>query len=603
MESQNESQIDSLLKIINSGTPSSNQYDAYAHLWNYYIDKDMSKSMEMSERLIELGEILSLDSIKYFGYERKAVTHAYQYQLDSSGVYFRKALKHYSMENNYRKMATVQRNLGQDFQILSNYDSALFYFNDAEKNFAKALDTVGLGDIYMSKAVVHLEKGHYNLALEKAIASSKIAEKYNNLVDLHLSYMPIAVAYTASGDSTSAINFYEKALKYFAKEGFLRQQATANNLLSSLYIAKKDSLERTQELIDEGIKLFTELNDKSRLGDIYRQQGKLHLINRNYNEALKSLKRSRSLMNEIDNKGNAAPLHLAFMDYYYDTGNFKKAIEEGLEGIQLAETQDFIDSEKEFVQRLSKCYDAFGNTTKSLEYYKRFKILTDSIYSKAKSQQQEELKIIYETEEREKELLAQESEIALLEEKQKASFLRNTLLSIGLLGSVIILLLVYYASRQKQKRSQLEKIQLDRELAFKEKELTAHALHLAKKNEVLESLKQKAKDLKSKNTSNGYQQLIQTINFDLKDDDNWDNFKKYFEAVHKDFNGNVKTKYPEVTSNELRLMALLKMNLSSKEIANILNISNEGIKKARYRLRKKLNLTSDESLQDLVLSL
>ena len=101
----------------------------------------------------------------------------------------------------------------------------------------------------------------------------------------------------------------------------------------------------------------------------------------------------------------------------------------------------------------------------------------------------------------------------------------------------------------------------------------------------------------------GYNQLIRSINFDLQDDNNWQNFSRYFEEVYKDFNRNVKTKYPQVTSNELRLLALLKMNLSSKEIANILNISPEGIKKARYRLRKKLGLTTEDSMQDLVLKL
>ena len=72
---------------------------------------------------------------------------------------------------------------------------------------------------------------------------------------------------------------------------------------------------------------------------------------------------------------------------------------------------------------------------------------------------------------------------------------------------------------------------------------------------------------------------------------------------HKDFNSTVKQKFPNVTNNELRLMTLLKMNLSSKEIASILNISPDGIKKARYRLRKKLNISSEESLSDLILSL
>ena len=127
---------------------------------------------------------------------------------------------------------------------------------------------------------------------------------------------------------------------------------------------------------------------------------------------------------------------------------------------------------------------------------------------------------------------------------------------------------------------------------------------LPKKNKVLEGLKEKAEALKkTENNRNGYQQLIQTINFDLQDDNNWDNFTRYFEQVHRDINSNVKNKYPKVTSNELRLMALLKMNLTSKEIANILNISQDGIKKARQRLRKKLQLSPQDSLSDTVISI
>ncbi len=169
---------------------------------------------------------------------------------------------------------------------------------------------------------------------------------------------------------------------------------------------------------------------------------------------------------------------------------------------------------------------------------------------------------------------------------------------------LLLALLGFYGLRQKIKSNKLEKEKIDAELTFKKKELTTHALHLAKKTEVLEGLKQKAEELKSKETSqNGYQQLIRTINFDLKDDNNWENFSKYFQEVRKNFNSNVTQKFPEVTSNELRLMSLLKMNLTSKEIANILNISQEGIKKARYRLRKKINITTEDSLLDLVLNL
>ena len=210
------------------------------------------------------------------------------------------------------------------------------------------------------------------------------------------------------------------------------------------------------------------------------------------------------------------------------------------------------------------------------------------------------MRVEFDTEKKEQQIVLQDKEITVLEQQAEISTLQKILLG----GGLVLSLFGFYGIRQRLKRNKLEKEKVDAELAFKKKELTTHALHLAKKNEVLEGLKQKAEELKEKEASKkGYQQLIRTINFDLQDDTNWENFARYFEEVHKDFNQKVKTKYPQLTSNELRLMALLKMNLSSKEIANILNISPEGIKKARYRLRKKLNIATEDSLQDLVLSL
>jgi len=142
------------------------------------------------------------------------------------------------------------------------------------------------------------------------------------------------------------------------------------------------------------------------------------------------------------------------------------------------------------------------------------------------------------------------------------------------------------------------------DLEHKTKELTTHALHLAKKNEVLNDIKEKAKAAKAKAIGNGgYQTLIQTINFDLQDDNNWENFSKYFKEVHKGFNAKAQQQFPNITSNDLRLMALIKMNLSSKEIANILNISADGVKKARQRLRKKMDLDPTDSLESSIIAI
>lgn len=191
----------------------------------------------------------------------------------------------------------------------------------------------------------------------------------------------------------------------------------------------------------------------------------------------------------------------------------------------------------------------------------------------------------------------------VLEQEAKINNQQRWLLGGGMSLSLLALGFGFYGFRQRTKKNKLEKEKVESELAFKKKELTTHALHLAKKNEVLENVKQKAAALKTSESGRGYQQLIQTINFDQQDDKNWENFIQYFEQVHKDFNRTVRERYPEVTKNELRLMALLKMNLSTKEIANILNISIAGVKKAGNRLRKKLEITPEESLEELVITI
>ncbi len=85
-------------------------------------------------------------------------------------------------------------------------------------------------------------------------------------------------------------------------------------------------------------------------------------------------------------------------------------------------------------------------------------------------------------------------------------------------------------------------------------------------------------------------------------DDEWNDFKKKFEFVHRGFFARLRHKYADLTEGEMRLMALLKLNLSSKEIANMLGISADSVIKSRYRLRKKIGIDSEQPLEEFVTS-
>jgi DNA-binding CsgD family transcriptional regulator len=96
--------------------------------------------------------------------------------------------------------------------------------------------------------------------------------------------------------------------------------------------------------------------------------------------------------------------------------------------------------------------------------------------------------------------------------------------------------------------------------------------------------------------------VISTITKNISEGDSWSVFKDAFDSTDKDFLKKMKVAHPTLTPNDLRLCAYLRLNLSSKEVAPLLNISVRSVEIKRYRLRKKMELTHEEGLVDYVLS-
>jgi DNA-binding CsgD family transcriptional regulator len=138
------------------------------------------------------------------------------------------------------------------------------------------------------------------------------------------------------------------------------------------------------------------------------------------------------------------------------------------------------------------------------------------------------------------------------------------------------------------------------EVDNKSRELSNAAFNLIRKNETLQNLKDKLLDVK--NEPRALSKIIREIDAHLEGDHDWELFEASFNQVHDDFFKRLMLEYPDLTPGDLRLAAYLKMNLSSKEIAPLLNISIRGIENKRYRLRKKLNLPEEANLTEFIMA-
>jgi ligand-binding sensor domain-containing protein/DNA-binding CsgD family transcriptional regulator len=151
----------------------------------------------------------------------------------------------------------------------------------------------------------------------------------------------------------------------------------------------------------------------------------------------------------------------------------------------------------------------------------------------------------------------------------------------------------------------LKNEKLEAEIQHKNTELASVAMHLLQKGEMLSKIKgqlNRARSSESQPTDD-LKKIGRMLNEEDKVDSDWELFAMHFDKVHSDFLAALKAHSPNLTSNELKLCAYLKMNLSTKEIAQLMNIATRGVEISRYRLRKKLQIPRDENLFNYLLKI
>ncbi len=187
----------------------------------------------------------------------------------------------------------------------------------------------------------------------------------------------------------------------------------------------------------------------------------------------------------------------------------------------------------------------------------------------------------------------------------KPWYLSNLFFVIYFLTTIALILLIhkthkYYYNKQykhnllknKQLITSIKNEKLNQDIKSRNNELAISTMSLIKKNEVLSKIKHELIGTdKEKNIS-----VIKLINKNLNDEKDWEFFEKAFNNADKNFMHNIKKAHPKLTPNDLRFCAFLRLNITSKELAPLLNISYRSVEIKRYRLRKKMNLSAKNSL-------
>ncbi len=501
-------------------------------------------------------------------------------------------------------IARTTNYLGVYHNMTSQYEKSIPIYDEVIEMYKELGDMTQVCAAMNNKANSLRSLGRYNECLETHMESLKLKEEIGDTEE------SIAASYWNIGNIQGDIENYEISNQYYNKAKTIYEKLDSKDDLASIKVNMALNLkgqkeyEESKALLLEVEPYYIEKSYNNDLAGIYdnvgwilAQQDSLDLAEDYYNKSLEISKRY--------GETSLIGLNLRHLgELYNKKGEHRKALRFMKDALQISEDTGTRKKMIGDLLEMSKAYAGLGRYKKAYEFHTDYHELHDEILGEENIKKMNELEVQYQTEKKERELIIKQNEIKLLEERKQRAENQKLFLIISLIGALALAATIVYALRQKMKRNKIEREKLDKDLEFKEKQLTTHALHLAHKNEVLQDLKSQIKELKAEGAnSRRYQEVINTINLDINNDGTWDQFRNYFEDVHKGFNSKVMGNYPNVSNNDLRLMSLLKMNLSSKEIANILNISVEGVKKARYRLRKKLDLSTEDSLQELILTL
>ena len=478
--------------------------------------------------------------------------------IEKSHEYARLALRHARMAKNIKFETRALNQLGYVNVYWTDYESALNCFLEA------------------------LRKSRESQILPEIVGS------------LH----GLARTYLIMKEQHKALQVLNEALQIVEKENMIREKCVIFNEFGNVY-AEGNQNEKAIESYLHAMDIATDLNDSLLIIYNLNNIGGCYNKLKNFDKAIEYLNKAM-LYNKYLNDAQAKSASFGNLgDVYRQLKQYDKAVEYINLSLDISRRQGFRVFTKDNYEMLSKALEESGDYQKALEYHKRYAELKDSLFNEDKT------KAIQRIESRHQQLES-DRKIADLEKDaaNKTLFLRltvaSTILALG------FLLLIFISLRLRIRLHKKEKLVFDETINQKNRELISLMMKSGQKRQMLEEIE----IMVDKLTSSSAKELRLFID-DLKAkirnsytfDNDWQVLKTHFEEVHPDFFKTLSKKHPELSQNDLKLCAYFRINLSTKDIARLLNISDRSVQTARYRMKKKMNLDTDTDLMNYILSI
>ncbi len=587
---------DNISVLLNQKDKDESWIDSMLALTEDFRNSDADLMLPFVKKIIEESKNLDYEdgfvksSILYSDYLESLRNHA----LSKSNLFD-------LLENSDEKhKANIFASLAWNYFDTKDLDSALHFIQEAENSLVDKNSLVA-AKVNTTKGMIKGDLGSYDEAISAFLISAELFKKMNEKTSLAVAYNNIAILNEEMKYHSKAIQYYKKAIELnLATENYTGLAGNYSNLGNSY--RESDSLDLAFKSYKKGLKISEQINNQEKLASTYLNLGNFYKEQNNLKDAFTLYEKALAICKSEDIDFGKMIVYANMGQAYEQKGNYNKAIAYHDSSYNISNELNIPRIKAEILHSYVSLYQKMNRYDKAFHALQEAVTIEDTIFS---SEQKTKFLELQEKNER----LKIEKQLLKFENHSITNHLVFSYLVILFAISLIILSWFIYKRKIYKKEIELRNIELEKEIIKSksyESELINRAIQIAAINENnrivkenLQNISVAQPDVKNKEL----RKVIRNLDNSLVSNKAWEEFQFRFNEIHIDFYRNLINEYPDLSTTEIKILSLIKLNLSTKEIAEITNKSVRTIENQRNSIRKKMKLAPTENLGAKILSL
>lgn len=596
--------------------------DTLLFLSRHYGSVSHEKSSKYATDAMILSENIDYASGKMKAYITMGENSNMAANYVTAMEYFFKAMSIAQNTHSQKDIALIMDKIGNCYQRITDFESASNFYNNALEIYKKLNDRKGI-----IQSLVHIagaygmqndcDKGlkYYDQALE-------IANEDNDKEQLIVIYNGIGNCYTITGDYDKSLSYYKLSWEIAIEMNDGKKISSLLNNIGNIYRIKND-LDKAIEYTKKAFQRADSINYKEMAAtNLYNLSG-IYFEKKDYSKSMQYIDRARKEAEELGYILLKIKIWEQYVKLYQELGQFDKANEyhtllvtEQNEGQkinnvarianlqvlynlagkqqQVQELTTATQMDKQKIRRLVisliiisillilAAYSLYLKV-RYIRLAKENLLQLHNLKRKEQEHENEQIRLLNEQLASEREKHELEIEKNRIERQQTDVLLEQ------------ITMEKQRADAQLEQTTQ-ENLSLQEDVAGKNRELVSMTMQIQQKNEIFNKLRTDILKLKENLSEQAVNDIVKSIDHSARTDKDWDTFLMHFNNVHTNFFEILQQLYPELTEKDLKQCAYIKMGLSVKEVASLMNISIRAVEKARMKIKAKMNLGTEVNL-------